>query len=423
MTGRRRWLTTCLGAAFAARCVKGLIFDRPDWGTRYVDFWQIAQSVAHGGGLYVSTRGEFAARYAAYRPPLYPLLLALTIGDSSRIAIITLQAAFGAGTVLLAFLIARELSDELGGLLAAAATAVYPYYVWHDTVLQETSLFTLLVAASAYTLLTTNKTASMRRTAIGGVLVGLAILTRSTILPFVGLVAVWLAFVPHQREPGARRRPHFGLAAAFLGAVLVTVSPWLVRNTIVLGWPVINSQSDRFLWIGNNALTFSYYPTGHIDQSRDAGYAAFDPAEKSELKALLGDELGEAAWFRRKGLAYIRQHPIEVLRGAAIKLVTAFSPVLSPVRGAFEQSVYFLSYFPILSLGGWGLVRFRRRWNDVFVLYALFASFVVGTAIFWAHTGHRTYLDVYLIVLAACVARPWLSRMAAWREFSATKST
>jgi hypothetical protein len=33
----------------------------------------------------------------------------------------------------------------------------------------------------------------------------------------------------------------------------------------------------------------------------------------------------------------------------------------------------------------------------------LFLAFICVTAIFWAHTSHRSYLDVYWIVLASSV--------------------
>jgi hypothetical protein len=34
-------------------------------------------------------------------------------------------------------------------------------------------------------------------------------------------------------------------------------------------------------------------------------------------------------------------------------------------------------------------------------VYVLFATFILVTAAFWAHTSHRVYLDVYWIVFAA----------------------
>jgi hypothetical protein len=37
------------------------------------------------------------------------------------------------------------------------------------------------------------------------------------------------------------------------------------------------------------------------------------------------------------------------------------------------------------------------------LIYLLFAVFMLVTAVFWAHTTHRVYLDVYWIAFAAGV--------------------
>ena len=69
------------------------------------------------------------------------------------IAIMTAGALAGAGTVWLTFLIGRRsLWSETTGLVAAAYATVYPYFVWHDAVLQETATLTLVVAAAIYLL-------------------------------------------------------------------------------------------------------------------------------------------------------------------------------------------------------------------------------------------------------------------------------
>jgi hypothetical protein len=39
------------------------------------------------------------------------------------------------------------------------------------------------------------------------------------------------------------------------------------------------------------------------------------------------------------------------------------------------------------------------------LIYLLFVAFIAVTALFWAHTSHRSHLDVYLIVFAAAATR------------------
>jgi hypothetical protein len=47
------------------------------------------------------------------------------------------------------------------------------------------------------------------------------------------------------------------------------------------------------------------------------------------------------------------------------------------------------------------MVLTRHRWRELGPIYLQFLCFAAVTAVFWAHTSHRVYLDVYLIVFAA----------------------
>ena len=63
-----------------------------------------------------------------------------------------------------------------------------------------------------------------------------------------------------------------------------------------------------------------------------------------------------------------------------------------------------------MTLGLWGMWSGRRHWREHLVFYALFVSFAVITALFWGHTSHRAYLDVYWIVFAAGALQQLQSR-------------
>ena len=51
--------------------------------------------------------------------------------------------------------------------------------------------------------------------------------------------------------------------------------------------------------------------------------------------------------------------------------------------------------------GIWGMWASRQHWREHLIYYALFISFAGVTALFYGHTSHRAYLDIYLIVFAA----------------------
>ena len=59
-----------------------------------------------------------------------------------------------------------------------------------------------------------------------------------------------------------------------------------------------------------------------------------------------------------------------------------------------------LSYGPVLALAILGGILARRQVDLLAPIYLLALSFALVTAVFWAHTSHRSYLDVYMQVLA-----------------------
>jgi hypothetical protein len=168
-----------------------------------------------------------------------------------------------------------------------------------------------------------------------------------------------------------------------------------------LGVPIVSSESGRCFWSGNNPQTFSHYPIGSIDASDVDGLVALTPEEKKQLDALSTDLLGLDDWFMRQGLEYVQTHPWETLRGVFRKVAAAFSWFHNPADGTVKLWAHLLSYGPISLLGILGMWRARHEWSAHGIIYLLFFSFVGVTAVFFGHTSHRSYLDVYLIIFAS----------------------
>ncbi len=360
------------------------------WKNGYSFYYEMATHVSKGEGLNVADRW-------AVRTPLYPLFLSLTtVGGRSYLWIVVPQAMIGAATAFCAFLIGRVLFGSVVGLLASALTATYPYYVAHDTALQETSLFTLLTALSVFLLLNARQTKSTSTWAFAGLSLGVTVLARPTIVPFAlgALVWVWAG-----SEGTLRLRLH-PLLAVLLPFCLI-VGSWLARNSFILGTPTLTSEVGVQLWVGNNPYTFTHYPGESDDRVVEAASAALTPGDQAQLDALAGSEVGEDDWFLRRALDYIHAHPRETARAAGRKLLAGFSWTLNPARDRRAQIAYSLSYAPISILGIVGAGLTWRRWRELSLIYLLFLSFAAVAAVFFAHTSHRSFLDVYLIVFAA----------------------
>ncbi len=338
----------------------------------------------------------YDATTCAYWTPGYPLFLALaTWGTRAFVALAVAQSLVGAGTCYCVFKLAERWFDRRAGLLAGWLCAVYPYFVVHDTALQETSLFTFLVALGTWLLV---KDSPPLRSGCGfaGAVFGAAVLVRPTILPFVILAGVWLCF-----RGDLNLKPRLAGAAVFSLAFGLMVAPWMLRNQFVVGRFVLGIRTGHSLWIGNNPDTFSHYPTGSIDRSTDAARARWTAAEQAEFARVSKSETAQDDWYFQRAVSFIKTHPGETVVGAVRKNLAGFSWRLNPAKGLAEQLVYGFSYGPVLLLALVGAWRLRKDRATLGLLAAHGLSFAAITAVFWAHTSHRSYLDVTFIALAA----------------------
>jgi multisubunit Na+/H+ antiporter MnhG subunit len=389
----RKFLVVLLAGAFLVRLAVRMSFGETYfWVNSYSDYYVLAEQFLQGKGLCFDTT-------CAWWPPLYPLFLALTaLGGKHYLLIVVPQALLGAGTAFCAFLIGRHLFSITVGILACAITAVYPYYVMHDTALQETGMVTFFVVLSVYLLLRASKLNRNRDWLLAGFALGLIALTRASIAPAAGVALIWTVVWGARGEARAKLLK----AAVLLVAILITVGPWLVRTYRLTGAAVLSSQTGRALWIGNNRETFSAYPSGSIDQSTGNAWNALPESDKAELARLQTDEIQTSAWFMRRAVTYIRANPWLTVRNALRKIETGFSWRLNPFREPLAQAAYATFYVPIAILGTIGMFVERRN-HGVILIILMFLAFMAVTAVFWAHTSHRSYLDVFWIILAAAM--------------------
>jgi 4-amino-4-deoxy-L-arabinose transferase-like glycosyltransferase len=392
-------LPVLLTAAFLVRLGVRVAFgEEYFWSNSYSSYYDIAKNIASGKGfLFGDTH--------AWLTPAYPLFLALTtFAGKSYFLIIVPQALIGAGTALCAFLIGRQLFQTSVGILACGITAFYPYYVMHDTALQETGMITFGTALSVWLLLRAGTRNRNTDWFMAGLSLGAITLVRASAASIVAVALVWCAIWGSQGIVSERLR---NCIVLLLGA-LVIVGPWLIQTYHSTGSPVLNSQTGRALWMGNNAETFSRYPKESIDRSTDEAISNFTEEDWAQLKRVQGDEIATSNWFARRALTYVRANPSVILQGAFKKLEAGFSWILNPIRAPLAQFSYAIAYVPIVILGSIGIISMYWR-REVILIEMLFLAFMCVTVVFWAHTSHRSYLDVYLIVFAASLVRRLLS--------------
>jgi 4-amino-4-deoxy-L-arabinose transferase-like glycosyltransferase len=397
--------------AFAVRvAVRGYLGGQDFWENGYTFFFAFAKDIASGNGV-----------LTASRVPLYPMFLAaVTFGHQVFLPVLVAQSLIGAGTVLCAALIARELFGDATAIIAAALTAFYPYYVVHDTALQETGLYTFLMTLAVLLLLYVRRSGSVLTAAFAGLTLGAAVLTRANLAPFALLAPLWLALAGGLHALPWQRRIRIAVVCA--GAGMLTVTPWLIRVYHLTGSVTLSTQSGFFLWLGNNPYTFSVYPQESIDRSEAVALAALSTKDLSELDARQHNEALVDEWYRKRALDYMRSHPRRTLEDGFRKLAAAFGWLPSPRRSFWPSLAYVLSYGPVMILGLWGMWASRTYWLEHSIFYAQFVAFAAVTAVFFGHTSYRAYLDVFWIVFAAGLLAAWLRKSRYSRLFEPENS-
>jgi len=106
-------------------------------------------------------------------------------------------------------------------------------------------------------------------------------------------------------------------------------------------------------------------------------------------------------WYRAHAIRNITADPAAFVIRAFRKLWAAFGPLPTPRHGLRGSLAYAGTWVPFFGLALAGMWQRRRMWREDLLLHAHTITFCGITALFWAQTSHRSYLDPYLAVFAA----------------------
>jgi hypothetical protein len=189
------------------------------------------------------------ARHIIFYPPGYPYFIAVPyLLFGSLTAVRWVQAILGAALVPVTGLIGARAFSPRVGLVAAVLTAFYPELIWFAAHFWSETLFMVLLWWAIERAMAADESERVAPALAGGVLCGLAALTRETALPVAPLAALWLAWPG--RTAAARAR-----GTAFLLAAILTVLPWTARNWIVFhAFVPVSTFGPLNLWQGNARL-------------------------------------------------------------------------------------------------------------------------------------------------------------------------
>jgi hypothetical protein len=361
----------------------------------------------------------------SFRAPLYPTFLALIYfftgsGAGRFFAVRLVQAGLGAMLAPLTYQISRRLlpGSEPASVIAAWIVACYPLLLLYPIGLATENLFFLLMLVSFLTLLNIcdshtsapNLPITNLHSLLSGIFLGLAILTRSVLLPFAGLAVLWACFFLKQKRG----------AIILALTMLILIAPWIVRNSL-LHHKLTGVESS----MGYN-LYLGYHPEGD-------GSFVFGPS--LDLIPILDDterdQLGT-----QKALEFIRSEPDRFLPLALNRLGFFFGLEKRVLMYFYSNNLlgyipkpFFLAIAAILLLpfifvtisAALGLSILRLHPGAI-LLYLLLFSYILPHVLILSEDRFHLAIVPFLAILAARAwTGGWSAIGARWRESLAGK--
>lgn len=367
----RRWLLACFIGGSALRCLT-LLHCVPTQTSDFASYFGLAQSLA--------IKGVYAtAGSRAYWPPGLPFEMAGLVwlfGTSWVVPVINNILLFGA-----VLIISHKLARHVVGIAAAHVTALaitlWPNLIFAIGLADKQQLVMAMMSAALYLYLRAHESKgvkSMRLAIAAGMCLGGATLTQPSHILFPGALILLELY-----RGSTLRRSAAIIAPLVLGIVLV-VSPWTMRNYMVLGQiiPVANTAGIS-LYVGNNPnATGTYVPVpelGELDEiaaNKKAAQLATEwiisnPTKFASLIvpkniAFLGDDSDGPFWSlkrgcNRSGLDYILAKTLTNVLWLTLMLLVFMTTLLSrqgrwPSQGLGQNllTLWFLYFFALHSV-------------------------------------------------------------------------
>jgi 4-amino-4-deoxy-L-arabinose transferase-like glycosyltransferase len=430
-------------------------------GLRFVEAWDgrapvydaaayaaIAANLEGGEGF---TVGAGATQPSSNYSPGLPLFVAglyeATGGEHERLARVVL-ALIGTLSVLFAYLIGRRLgrlvdgrppkppdASEVGAaavwpaLMGAAVVAIYPAFLEYQGMLMSEPLAATLLSGGVLGVLWAwDEGASRGRWLLAGALFGLLALVRPEYLG----VAALIALVIFLREARGDWRRSLLRAGIFLGALVLVIAPWTIRNAVAL---------DRFVPIstGGGQVLFAgtYLPSdgdpekvgtkvvaenSDLFQSEDAqrlrleqilAQLAADRYPEMETDQALSKLGKEQLWDG------ISEEPVEYAGFVVTKVWRIWS---QGPREVMQEPFWKALHWALVVLGllGLAVLAWMRRW-EALLLGTIFLAITALSALLVA-SPRRVLVLIPLLAALTTVSATWLASFPPHRVENSPKA-
>ncbi len=296
---------------------------------------------------------------SAFRPPLYPLFLAVIYaicGHGNILAVAMTQVVLGAINAVLVMLTSRVITRNTAvAVTAGLAYALYPAYIFQTGNILSEVLGRTLFLAGLLAFVSAIRRRKGSLLAWAGVLWALGILNKPTFLASLPFAGIWLVIYGYG-VAGMRIRT---AVIAFLIPAVLTIAPWTARNWMASG-RFIPVSTNFPVTFAHGMTRYSYYANHWYGPERLMEVPDnFQDLTQLRFYGGMRHELAVGDYFKKQALDFIRDNPGFVARLTFRRILHFWSPFIR--NAPLERLAAFFSMGPVMLLGWLGILAGLRR--------------------------------------------------------------
>jgi len=384
------FIFTVLAVSFVVRVLWILHLDNS------VDFWgdwwdELGWNIATGKGYQILN--PFVLNdppFYSWRPPLFPLFLAAIyrIFGHSFLAAKIFLAALGSFSCVLVYLITKKLFNITTAIFAAIAMIFYPTFIYFNGYLAPETLTLFSLLLFVYFLAKDIDSPSVKNYIFAGISLGFAVLCRTILSVLPVFILFWMVFNSKNKK---RTIKNFLVMSIF---IILTVSPWVVRNYKIHGVFMLNStDGGQAIFINNNEKSFKIEPSG-VAYNYDA--LEFKGRNELEITKIL----------YQRGVQFIKTNPRKFIQYVSYRFLNfwrLFPHTSLPDKPySVKQIVISFSYvFPLFIFAILGFIYSLRDFRKKSILFLVIFYYSSTYILVRATIRYRMPIEPYLIIFAS----------------------
>ena len=337
--------------------------------------------------------------------PLYPYTLGIVfkIFGYNLFMARLIEVTIASLSCVFLYFIAKDIFNKRVGIIAAIIAALYAPFIFYSGILVPTVFTVFFYLASLLIFIKALRIHSKRWFFLFGIIAGLAVMTRASMLLFLPLALAWVMIVSADKEKAL-----VNVALAAIGLLLV-MTPLLVRNYIVSRDIVfLTSHAGMNLYIGNNEEADGRFKAPFWVRSNIAGL-------QTDAKTIAQKELGRdlkdsevSKYYASKAASFIKKNP-----GPFLKLLWQKLTLFINKQEIYDVACYevyrdkipilgfpFITFLFVGILAIAGMLIALKNWRKVMPLYLFVITYTLSILLYFVSSRYRVPFAMVMVIFA-----------------------